>query len=279
MSLEHLVGRGYGPFRLRISPEKVAEYVAATGDDPDRWVEAAPPSYAGALLFTVAPALLQSDDVAGYTAVVIHADQVFRWHGPLTVGTGITVTGRVDRVRTLGGAIFVSFSAAVEGAVGVLLESAATFVLGSERDEDPIDERAEPDVGHQSGFDPLPGLGEDGWPAVTRSAGRADLVRYAAASGDFNPIHWDHAAAVRAGLPATVVHGLLMGAWLLQPPALAGEGADPLVTARLRFRQPLFAAEVALLAGTVSPDGTADLRLSRRGGVDLVTARVEMRGR
>jgi acyl dehydratase len=279
MSLQHLVGREYGPFRLRISPEKVAEYVAATGDDPDRWVEAAPPSYAGALLFRVAPALLQSDDVAGYTAVVIHADQVFKWHGPLTAGTGIAVTGRVDRVRTLGGAIFVSFSAAVDGAEGPLLESAATFVLGSEPDGDPLEERAEPDVRHRSGFDPLPDLGADGWPAVTRSAGRADLVRYAAASGDFNPIHWDHAAAVRAGLPATVVHGLLMGAWLLQPPALAGKGSAPLVAAKLRFRQPLFAAEAALLAGTVNPDGTADLRLSRRGGADLVAARVEMRGR
>jgi acyl dehydratase len=279
MSSQHLVGREYGPFRLRISPEKVAEYVAATGDDPDRWVEAAPPSYAGALLFTVAPALLQSDDVAGYTAVVIHADQVFKWHGPLTAGTGIAVTGRVDRVRTLGGAIFVSFSAAVDGAEGPLLESAATFVLGSEPDGDPLEERAEPDVRHRSGFDPLPDLGADGWPAVTRSAGRADLVRYAAASGDFNPIHWDHAAAVRAGLPATVVHGLLMGAWLLQPPALAGKGSAPLVAAKLRFRQPLFAAEAALLAGTVNPDGTADLRLSRRGGADLVAARVEMRGR
>jgi hypothetical protein len=51
------------------------------------------------------------------------------------------------------------------------------------------------------------------------------------------------------------------------------------VAAKLRFRQPLFAAEAALLAGTVNPDGTADLRLSRRGGADLVTARVEMRGR
>ncbi|MBV8997107.1 MAG: MaoC family dehydratase [Pseudonocardiales bacterium] len=38
---------------------------------------------------------------------------------------------------------------------------------------------------------------------------RADLVRYAGASGDFNPIHWSDRAARDAGLPDVIAHGML----------------------------------------------------------------------
>lgn len=38
---------------------------------------------------------------------------------------------------------------------------------------------------------------------------RADLVHYAGASGDRNPIHWSDAAASAAGLPGVIAHGML----------------------------------------------------------------------
>lgn len=38
---------------------------------------------------------------------------------------------------------------------------------------------------------------------------RADLVRYAGAAGDFNPIHWSDRAARDAGLPDVIAHGML----------------------------------------------------------------------
>ncbi|HEY2671444.1 MAG TPA: MaoC/PaaZ C-terminal domain-containing protein [Rugosimonospora sp.] len=37
---------------------------------------------------------------------------------------------------------------------------------------------------------------------------RADLVRYAGASGDFNPIHWSDRIATGVGLPGVIAHGL-----------------------------------------------------------------------
>jgi acyl dehydratase len=37
---------------------------------------------------------------------------------------------------------------------------------------------------------------------------RADLVRYAAASGDHNPIHQDEAVARDVGLPGVIAHGM-----------------------------------------------------------------------
>ena len=38
---------------------------------------------------------------------------------------------------------------------------------------------------------------------------RADLVRYAGASGDFNPIHWNQRIARSVGLPDVIAHGML----------------------------------------------------------------------
>ena len=38
---------------------------------------------------------------------------------------------------------------------------------------------------------------------------RADLVRYAGASGDLNPIHWNERAARAVGLPDVIAHGML----------------------------------------------------------------------
>ena len=37
---------------------------------------------------------------------------------------------------------------------------------------------------------------------------RADLVRYAGASGDFNPIHWNDRVATDVGLPGVIAHGM-----------------------------------------------------------------------
>lgn len=38
---------------------------------------------------------------------------------------------------------------------------------------------------------------------------RPDLVQYAGASGDFNPIHWNERVATSVGLPNVIAHGML----------------------------------------------------------------------
>ena len=37
---------------------------------------------------------------------------------------------------------------------------------------------------------------------------RTDLVRYAGASGDFNPLHWNARFAIGVGLPDVIAHGM-----------------------------------------------------------------------
>jgi acyl dehydratase len=58
---------------------------------------------------------------------------------------------------------------------------------------------------------PVPGevaVGQTLPPATVRFT-RASLVRYAGASGDFNPIHFSEHNAAKIGLPGVIAHGML----------------------------------------------------------------------
>ncbi|HEY4455403.1 MAG TPA: MaoC/PaaZ C-terminal domain-containing protein, partial [Pseudonocardiaceae bacterium] len=70
-------------------------------------------------------------------------------------------------------------------------------------------------------------------PPLSVRVTRADLVRYAGASLDFNPIHWNEKVALDAGLPGVIAHGMLTMAlagrivtdWVGDPGAVLEYGA------------------------------------------------------
>lgn len=283
MSLEHLAGTTYGPFPVRVTAEQVAAYVAATGDDPNRWVHHAPPSFAGALLFAAAPAFLESEEVKPHTRLLVHADQSFTWHRAVAIDERVSVAGTVSRVRSRGGATFVTFEAAVRAGAEAVVDARSTFLLGAGEPDDAAAEEEEPPVTARRVFAAAPvapDLREGPVPELARSASRLDLVKYAAASGDFNPIHFDHETARRAGFPGVLVHGLLMGAWLVQVASTYSSLPDGVASVRLRFRNPLRPAAQAKVTGEieeVSDDG-ARLRLVLRGQEsDYVEAQIGLR--
>lgn len=47
-------------------------------------------------------------------------------------------------------------------------------------------------------------------PVATYTINRGDLIRYAGASGDFNPVHWSDRIAHAAGLAGVIAHGMLL---------------------------------------------------------------------
>lgn len=67
---------------------------------------------------------------------------------------------------------------------------------------------------------------------MTATVTRADLVRYAGASGDFNPIHWNQRFAREVGLPDVIAHGMytmalggrLVAEWAGDPAAVIDYG-------------------------------------------------------
>jgi len=51
-------------------------------------------------------------------------------------------------------------------------------------------------------------------PVLTHELTRTDLVQYAGASGDFNPMHHDEVKAQAAGLPSVFGHGMFSAGFL-----------------------------------------------------------------
>lgn len=107
---------------------------------------------------------------------------------------------------------------------------------------------------------------------------RADLVRYAGASGDFNPIHWNERAAREVGLPDVIAHGMLTMA--LANRLVTTWAGDPgaVVECAVRFTRPVVVAddvEGALVefSGKVTQrrdDGTVVVAITARSAAQSV---------
>jgi acyl dehydratase len=93
-------------------------------------------------------------------------------------------------------------------------------------------------------------------PEQTSRVTRADLVRYAGASGDFNVIHWNERVAVEVGLPGVIAHGMLTAG--IAARAVTQWAGDPgaVVDYQVRFSRPV-----------VVPDDDARAELTVRGRV------------
>lgn len=228
MDPAQLVDQTFGPHLLRVSVDRIGDFVEVTGDDPDRWVDAAPPGFAAAALFVVAPDLLgQLTDHS-----VIHGEQTFTWHEPIEKAALLEVNGTVTRSRERGGVHFVGFDLIATSDERPVIEGSSLFLISGEAIPGQAEfERPEPPQSYRGEL-----------AAGQVAASRADLVRYAAATRDWNPIHWDHDAAVAAGLPGVVVHGLLQSAWAFEAATRQIDGKRPLTSARVRFRNPLLPA-------------------------------------
>jgi acyl dehydratase len=76
-------------------------------------------------------------------------------------------------------------------------------------------------------------------PVQTYRVTRADLVRYAGASGDFNPIHWNDRTAVAVGLPGVIAHGMFTMALVGRAVAVWAGAPDAVVEYGVRFTRPV----------------------------------------
>lgn len=260
MDPAQLVDHAFGPHLLRVSVDRINDFVEVTGDDPDRWVDAAPPGFAAAALFVVAPELLsQLTDHS-----VIHGEQTFTWHEPIEKAALLEVEGTVTRSRERGGVHFVGFDLVATTDERPVLEGSSLFVVSGEHIPGRADyERREPPHSYR---------GELGDSQV--SASRDDLVRYAAATRDWNPIHWDHDAAVAAGLPGVVVHGLFQSAWAFEAVTRQVDGRRPLLSAKVRFRNPLLPARPVSI-GVESEGAVFDVAIAD-DTTTYLTARIEV---
>ena len=98
---------------------------------------------------------------------------------------------------------------------------------------------------------------------------RDSLVRYAGASGDFNPIHYRDDVATGVGLPGVIAHGMLTMGLAVQP--VVDWAGDPARVSdyQVRFTRPV----------VVDPEAGADVSVSAKVGeldAQARTARVDL---
>jgi acyl dehydratase len=79
-------------------------------------------------------------------------------------------------------------------------------------------------------------------PALDHKLTRTDLVMYAGASGDFNPMHTDEIAAQASGLPSVFGHGMF-SAGLLATAVTNYVGIGNLTSYRVRFTKQTWPGE------------------------------------
>jgi len=98
---------------------------------------------------------------------------------------------------------------------------------------------------------------------------RADLVRYAGASGDFNPIHWNERVATSVGLPGVIAHGMFTMA--LAARAVTSWTGDPAALAeyQVRFGRPVVVPDDEQGAEVTVRGKVAALLEDGRARVDL----------
>jgi acyl dehydratase len=84
-------------------------------------------------------------------------------------------------------------------------------------------------------------------------------VRYAGASGDFNPIHIDEEFAQQVGLPGKILHGLYTMAQVARAHTDAGGGPESLKRLSVQFRGMGLPEHELVVTGTVrsADDGVA----------------------
>jgi acyl dehydratase len=76
-------------------------------------------------------------------------------------------------------------------------------------------------------------------------------IRYAGASGDFNPIHIDEEFAKSVGLPGRILHGLWTMAQVARAHTDAGGGPERLKRLSVQFRGMGRMGEEIVVSGTV----------------------------
>jgi acyl dehydratase len=214
-----------------VTPEIVAAYADATGS------VGVPPT----LAFVAATGAIREclADLAGEPAGVLHLRHFLELHAPLPLCGRVFSRARLVRAAPSGAGTLVTVTAETVDAQGVALaRNEATVLLRGIR------------------CAPLPGAA----PRTVTAAPRGEPVeheyhlpadqpaRYAAVSGDDNPIHLDDAAARAAGLAGRVVHGMAVLAY-----AVRAAGSDVRAVS-CRF------------AGTLAPDSA--LRVSVWSGGD-----------
>jgi acyl dehydratase len=140
----------------------------------------APPTFPIVMTLRAAEAVVADPALGLDYSTVVHGEQSFSYSRPIQAGDVLQVTVSIESVRSIGGNDMLVTRGDVTTLDGEHVVTASSMLA--------------------PGFE---------LPEQSFQIERADMVKYAGASGDFNPIHWSESSATAVGLNGVIAHGML----------------------------------------------------------------------
>jgi acyl dehydratase len=199
-----LSGKAYDPVEADVTAEQIAAYADASSD-PSPQHQPGSDQVASAV-FPVVPGFAEMGKVGtdpelgvDNPLMIVHGEQAFVYHRPIRPGDHLQLSPTLESVEDKGkGATFVVKLAAVDEAGEPVVDQYATIFVrggGSGGERPTAESKPEAVRGAEVA-------------AFARTVDVDMPPRYAAASGDHNPIHLDDNVAKAVGLPGVINHGL-----------------------------------------------------------------------
>ncbi len=235
---EAIVGRALPNKSVEVSPEAIRLFASAT-DDASVTNGAKSTSVPPGFILNALPELDVPEKVMFEGARLVHNEQDVRWHAPMRAGEAISSSSRVKSLEIVEfGHILVMESRVTNARREIIAElEAQVFIV-----------QAELASGRASRRPPIP---DKVAMSVSWRVADDQPNRFAAASGDNNPIHLNDAAAKAAGFPGRILHGACTYAFAARAVVngyLGGEAAR-LRRLTMGFARPVFPGDVLLCQG------------------------------
>jgi acyl dehydratase len=240
-----IIGKTYSGSTILIDPERTAIYAQATNESNPRYYEtdkdkrAVPVLFPVTLLVEFANRLLSDDTLNINAAKMVHGEHEIHYYRPLKLWEEATTSVTLESIdsKPSGEILWANTSGYVKKEL-VFEMRAGLFFRKSKGDRK----------------SPKPKTNEvkrDMIFSKTITVAPDQSRRYAAASGDENPIHLDKEFARFVGLPDIILHGLCTMAFATQ--AITDESAegDPrnVKRVRCRFSKPVFMGDTLTTSG------------------------------
>ncbi|WP_305092787.1 MaoC/PaaZ C-terminal domain-containing protein [Prescottella sp. R16] len=241
--------------RLHVDHDNLAAYAKVCGL---RFGDTLPVTYPFTLVFPTVMRLLTSREFPFPAIGSVHTDNVIEQLRPISVSEPLDLTVRADNLRPHPKGTQVDLVSDVSVGRELVWRQVSTFLKMH-----PTDAPKEPRTEHKAEVPPPP--------TRTLRVDQRIISRYAAVSGDRNPIHVSSLGAKAFGFPGTIAHGMWSAAAALQ--ALEGRLPDAL-TYTVRFGKPIVLPATVNLYADRTPDGW-DLSLKNpKKGYPHLTATV-----
>jgi peroxisomal enoyl-CoA hydratase 2 len=209
-----IAGKTYPPFEVTVDAGKLREFAEAVRDDQSD-PAVAPLTFARNFWWE---GFRVHQDLGFDWARVLHGEQEFEYTRPLRAGERLTGTMVVKDVFTKegrrgGSMTFAVIETTYRDESGEPVVIARRTLIETDR---PADAGAEAPVRtpwRLGAFEDV-AVGDEAERLSIGPVTRTDFVRYAGATGDFNPNHHDELAAIRAGFDRPFGMGMLPAAYL-----------------------------------------------------------------